>query len=93
MTFELLFREIVTDGGVRRSGDVVLRREHPIQIPVIEGEETFALYVDNGSEHFVTVLVPETAELTVADVDGRQTIRLMQTWANGRPSLDLSPGQ
>jgi hypothetical protein len=94
MTFVLNFRESVSSGdspSIRSSGRVVLSRERPIQVPVIENGRSFTLYVHNPSEFFVDVLVPETATVTAAGIASRQTVRLMQTWAQGRPSFPLVP--
>jgi hypothetical protein len=94
MSFDLVFKESVVDEArpsKRHSGDEVLRREHPIQIPVIGSKGTFVLYIQNTSDLFVDVFVPEMATVSAVGLSDRQTIQLAQTWAEGRPNFPLLP--
>jgi len=94
MAFPVIFREIVRDSknpSQMTSGKVTVSREWPIEVTKIDvGLNGFVFYIQNNSEQFVQVFLPQSAMLQRARDNKRGNVRLIQPSLNGL-QMNLSP--
>jgi len=95
MKFNLTFIEAqkVPDGPKARKGGATLStHNHVINLPVLNGNGgRFIFYLNNQSEYFVNVGLPEFADLEIAGQKERQIVRFKPTSPNWPRTFFLSP--
>jgi hypothetical protein len=85
--------EVVEDGKSRwHSGQVLASYPHEVEIVEVDGNGgRFAFYVQNGSDHYVEIEMPEYATFELANGSTRQKIRLRRSGIPEPHTIILEP--
>lgn len=91
--FEALTKEMVRHGDVYQTGKTLATYPHEVSIPEVNGNGgKFVFYVQNTSDQFVQVGLPEYATLELAsEIGRRQKIRLRRSGLPDPFTMHLNP--